>query len=430
MRFTLPQNLEAEAAVLGAILQEESVLGEVSSLLAPEDFAAAKHRAIFQAMLDLDGSMEGISIITVRERLNRMGEGKKITNQDLASLADPMRFLPSAAVHHARIVREYADRRRLVQLGQELVQRAGCGQEDAKDLIPWAERAVYRLASTDVRERAAMDPKGFAQYMNTYEAVKGLPTGVDLFDRHTGGLSPGNLIVVAGRPGIGKTALGVQVAVHLASNEKVPVFFCSHEMTKAEIGWRALTLLSPGRTHFDVRERNWGADAVEKLAGSGLHITDEGEPTIEYVKGLIRARVRECGIQVVVVDHIGKIRGTRRENRYHEVGDVARGLKAVAKEVQVPVLALCQLNREVERRTSRKHHLADLRNSGAIEEEADVVAFLWTSEERMTKANVPVTLSLAKNRHGGLEDQELIFRRPYIRLEPARDRASSEDEDR
>ncbi len=128
---------------------------------------------------------------------------------------------------------------------------------------------------------------------------------------------------------------------------------------------------------------------------------------------------RERGIRVALVDHIGKIRGVRRENRYHEVGDAARGLKTVAKDLQIPVFALCQLNREVEKRTSPKPRLADLRDSWAIEEEADVVAFLWTSEESMTKTNVPMILSLAKNRHGGIADQQFIFRRPYLRLDPA-----------
>ena len=419
MGFTLPQNPQAEAEVLGAILCDESVMSEVSPILTPDDFTVLRHRAIYQAMLELYGGMGGISPVTLREVLNRTHEGKRVTDQDLIALVDVTRFLPSAALHHAKIVRDYADRRRLVRLGQDLIQRAGSGEEETKDLISWAQRQVDQFTPVNGREQAVMDPRSFARFIETYEAAKGLPTGLDLFDQHTGGLAPGNLIVVAGRPGMGKTALGVQVAVHLACKEKISILFLSLEMTRVEIGWRALTHLSPGRTHAEVRERHWEPGSIEKLSESGFYITDEGELTIEHLKSLVRAHARERCIRAVVVDHVGKVRGIRRENRYQEVGDVARGLKAVAKELQVPVFALCQLNREVEKRTSPKPRLADLRDSGAIEEEADVVAFLWTSEERMTKPNIPMMLSLDKNRHGRLENQKLIFRRPYLRLDPS-----------
>ena len=417
MSFTLPQNPEAEAGVLGAIFADETVMGEVSLMLAPEHFGFLKHQAIFEAMLKLYDTMEGISMVTVREVLNRTPEGKRVTNEDLAALADVTQFLPLMAVSHARIVREYADRRHLIRVGQDLIRRAGSGEEATKDLLTWAEREVYQLASVGGREQAVMDPKSFAGLIENYETAKGLPTGLDLFDQHTGGLAPGNLVVVAGRPGMGKTALAVQIAVHLACKKGVPILFCSHEQTAVEIGWRALTHLSPGQTHEDVRKRRWGQNAMEELSKSGFHITDISEPQIEQLKGLIRSYVRKWGVQVVFVDRIGKVRGVRRESRYLEVGDVARGLKAVAKEMDIPVFALCQLNRDVEKRASHKPRLADLRDSGAIEEEADAVAFLWTHEDRMTKLSIPMTLSLAKNRHGGLEDQGLLFRRPYLRLE-------------
>ncbi len=418
MKVTLPQSPEAEAGVLGAIFADETVIGEVSLMLAPEQFSLAKHELVFEAMLKLYDTMEGISVATVREMLNRTPRGKRVTDLDLYALADVTQFLPSMAVSHARIVRDLANRRRLVYLGQDLIGRAGEREEPTEDLIGWAEREIYQLAAGG-REQTVMDARTFARVVETYEAAQGPSTGLDVFDQHTGGLPPGNLLVVAGRPGIGKTALGVQIAVHLACKEQVPILFLSLEMTTVEIGWRALTHLSPGRTHTEVRARHWGPDALEKLAASGFHITDEARPTLEHLMGLIRVHVRKRGIQAVFVDHIGKIRGTRREGRYLEVADIVAGLKAVAKELNIPVFALCQLNREVEKRASPRPRLADLRDSGAIEEEADVVAFLWTAEDRMRKATVSVTLSLAKHRSGEEAEQELLFRRPYLRLEAA-----------
>ncbi len=184
MQVTLPQSPEAEAGVLGAIFADETVIGEVSLMLAPEQFSLAKHALIFEVMLKLYDTMEGISVATLREMLNRTPRGKQVTDLDLYALADVTQFLPSMAGSHARIVRDLANRRRLVYLGQDLIAEAGKGEKPTEDLIARAEREIDQLTAGG-REQTVMDARTFARAVETYEVAQGLSTGLDVFDEHT-----------------------------------------------------------------------------------------------------------------------------------------------------------------------------------------------------------------------------------------------------
>jgi replicative DNA helicase len=410
-----PHTPDLEALVLAALLQDPRAAAGLTATLEPGDFYHDRARWIFEAAGRCVKRGLAADVATVTEELHRLGRLADVGADYLLRLVDGPPW-PNWA-HHARILQDKGERRRIIAAAERIAAEGYAEQDTAEEYRATAEALIFQ--ATQARQEAAiLDGKALAATLDREEPAGGLETGLGLLDHPEPVLAPGRLVVLAGRPGIGKTALACAIlARHTLARPPVPSLFFSAEQTAREIAERLLALHS-GRTLYEIRQDPIAVEDVARLATSGLLLSEKGAPSLAYLLGQIRAARATAGIRLVVVDHIGKVTGGRKESRTLEVGDVARGLKAIAKDLKLPVLALCQLNRNVEGRNVKRPQLADLRESGEIEQEADAVTFLWTQEENPQRlAEVPMYVTLEKNRHGSPGEVKATFDRPRLRLE-------------
>lgn len=410
---TLPSSTDVEVAVLGAMLQDHGAAATAAAILTPEDFFQETHRLIFKAAVRRLNRGIRPDVHTVGEELHQQGKLLEVGGTTLAQIVEAV---PTAAnvAYHARIVKEKAERRRIIRAAQEILD---AGYRDAEPLDEYRAKAEAALFQATQNGHASdlLTPPRLAATLDRQEQPLALTVGLSVWDTPTPILAEGRLVIMAGRPNIGKTALACGILAHHAlATPPVPCLFLSCEQTGREIAERILAVQT-GRTLYETQTDPHPWD-VEKLAASGLYLTEAGAPSLATILGQIRAARASYGIRLVVLDHIGKVGGGRKETRTLEVGDVARGLKAIAKDLRIPVLALCQLNRAVEGRNVKRPQLSDLRESGEIGQEADAVVFLWTPEETMNAAHLPVRLTLAKNRHGPTGEMRATFDRPRLRF--------------
>ena len=415
--FILPSDLAAEQAILGAALLDS----ESAALLAqsaPTIFTLEKYRYVATAIHALVLRGDPVDAVTVQSEL--AGHDQLDAAGGIVTLAGLLEAGATAthAETYLTTVRHLATRRELIRLGIDVSSHAAKPSNDHGDPTDLIASTITRLLALDLAadHETLMTPEQFMADHVLALPDDGFRTGFGWFDDVADGLRPGNLIVIAGRPGIGKTAMALQILYALSIQDKRPTLFISLEMSAREIGDR-LVGLHVGQSSRAVRQRSIApatlVHAYEQLERSGFHIWDAAAPTVGAVAAMIQRGVAQYHIQAVVVDHIGKVRGTRRESRALEVGEVAQALKATAKRFSVPVVALCQLNRQVEHRNSPRPQLADLRDSGNIEEEADAVLFLYTREERPENKDphkpLEIELYLAKNRHGETGERGYLF---------------------
>ncbi|MFI5342028.1 MAG: replicative DNA helicase [Candidatus Methylomirabilales bacterium] len=409
----LPQSPDLEGIILQAVLQDEQAAASLTATLSPGVFVGDRERWTFEAAVRCINRGIPCDVHTVAEELNRRGKLLEVGSEYLDRLVDGPP-LPNWS-HHARLLQEKAERRRII-LAAERIAAAGYADEDPIDEYRGKAEAMLFTAMQTSRTDEILTPKQLSATLDEDAAPLGLTTGLSLLDSPFPILAEGRLVVLAGRPRIGKTALACAIlARHALATPAVPAFFASCEQNGREIAERILALHT-GRTLYEIRNASLKLAEVERLATSGLYLSEAGAPSLGTLLGQIRAARATYGIRLVVVDHIGKVTGGRKETRTLEVGDVARGLKAIAKDLRIPVLALCQLNRLVEGRNVKRPLLSDLRESGEIEQEADAVLFLWTAEENLNKLELPVALTLAKHRHGATGDLKGTFDRPRLRF--------------
>jgi replicative DNA helicase len=419
---SLPQSPDLEAAILCALLQDEVAAAGLTATLSPDVFYQSGHRWIFEAAVRCVNRGIACDVHTVGEELNRQGKLLDVGTAYLASLAD-VPPLPSWP-YHARLLQEKAERRRIIQAAERIAAAGYADKEPLEDYRAKAEGILFTAMQASKADEILTPPQ-LAATLDENMAPLGLTTGLSLLDSPFPILAEGRLVVLAGRPGIGKTALACAIlARHALARPPLPCLFFSCEQTGREIALRILALHT-GRTLYQTQTGTRPLPEVERLATSGLCLCEKGAPSLATVLGYIRAVRATHGVRLVVVDHIGKITGGRKETRTLEVGDVARGLKAIAKDLRIPVLALCQLNRLVENRNVKRPQLSDLRESGEIEQEADAVLFLWTPEENIRKPELPMVLTLAKHRDGATGEIHGTFDRPRLRFKPE----STEDMD-
>lgn len=407
-----PNDPALEMAVLGAMLQDDGAAATAAANLQERDFYREAHQLVFRAALRSLNRGIRPDMQTVGEELNRQG---KLFDVGSVTLAQLVEAVPTAAnvAGHIRLVREKAERRRIIRAATEIVE---AGYEDQEPLDEYRAKAEAVLFGAMQAGKGGdiLTPGQLAATLDEEDPPLCLQAGFDIFDTPRAIVAEGRLIVIAGRPGIGKTALACGILSRVAlANPPLPCFFLSLEQTAREIAERILSIHT-GRSLYAVQTETLPVCAVERLATSGLFLSDAGAPSLGTVLGQIRAARASHGIRLVVLDHIGKVSSGRKESRTLEVGDVARGLKAIAKDLKIPVLGLCQLNRAVENRSVPRPQLSDLRESGEIEQEADAVVFLWTAEEGRRRAQLPVTFTLAKNRHGPTGEVTLTFDRPHL----------------
>ncbi len=389
-----PQNVEAEQAVLGTILLQDKSLLKVIEIIGPDDFYRDAHKTIFRAMLTLFEKHEPHDLITVTGLLNDQNKLEQVGGAAyLASLTDIIPF-SGTLVHHARIIRKKSILRRLIQTTSEVAARCYDAQDDIDTLVDEAEKTIFEIAQakkgTGFEPMSDIVPRAFDRITKLFdrqEHITGVATGYEELDRMTAGLQPSDLIILAGRPSMGKTALAMNMVQHAALIEKIPVAVFSLEMSMEQLALRMLCSIGridsqrirTGRLH----DSDWPklTRATGMLSDAPIFIDDTAGTTVLEMRAKARRLKSEHDLGMIVVDYLQLMQGKAgTENRAQEISDISRSLKAMAKELDVPVVALSQLNRSLESRTDKRPQLSDLRESGAIEQDADVIMFIYRDE--------------------------------------------------
>jgi replicative DNA helicase len=430
-----PQNLEAEQCVLGSILLQQGLLVKAVEFLTPEDFYRDGHKAIYAAMLGLFDKGEPQDIITVTNHLK--DSGKLELTGGPAYLATLTNIVPVASniAFYAKIVRSKSILRRLISTTTEIAGRCYEEQDDIDALLDETEQTIFEISrsksdqafqpmKTIINETFKMVEKLFERK----EQITGVSTGYPEFDRKTAGLQPSDLIIIAGRPSMGKTALAMNIAQNAAIESKVPVGVFSLEMSCEQLGMRMLCSVSRVdaqrlRTGA-LQEQDWPklTRAAGILHEAPLFIDDTPALSVLEMRAKARRLKTEHDIGLIVVDYLQLMRGrSSTERREQEISEISRSLKAMAKELHIPVIALSQLNRSLESRTDKRPQLSDLRESGAIEQDADLICFIYRDEVYNKSEDNPrrgtAEIIIGKQRNGPTGTIDLAFLSHYTTFE-------------
>jgi replicative DNA helicase len=432
-----PQSLEAEQAVLGAVLRENDALSKALETLEVNNFYRQSHRVIFSAMCELFEQGEPIDLLTLQERL-RLKEDLE-TAGGVTYLAKLIDMTPTAGHvrHHAKIVREKAILRGLIHAATEIVSQSYEDTIEVEELLDRAEKSIFSISEqkitpsfTDIYSVIKESLKDIESLFERKQYVTGVPTGFTEFDEKTAGLQRGDLIIIAGRPSTGKTALALNIAQHAAGVKGIGVAVFSLEMSRSQIGIRLLCSearisSTKLRTGF-LSKNDWPllTRAAGTLAEAPIFIDDSAVMTDLEIRAKSRRLLAEKDIGLIIVDYLQLVKGrSRPESRQQEVSDITRSLKALAKELNVPVVALSQLSRAVEQRHGKRPQLSDLRESGAIEQDADVVTFIHRRDvpagepEEFPADEGIAELIIGKQRNGPTGTVKLAFLKEYARFE-------------
>jgi replicative DNA helicase len=437
LRRVPPQNLEAEQSVLGAILLENEGINQALEILTAEDFYRESHREIFRAMVELTDHNQPVDAITLVDALRTKSALEAVGGA--AYVAELAAVVPTATniAHYSRIVREKAVLRSLASVATEIASGAYDQPPNVDDFLDIAEHRVFEISERRIRPAFHTMPeltreslKLIERLYERKELVTGVPTGFLDLDRITAGLQPSDLIVIAGRPSMGKTALALNIVAHAAleAEPRVGVAFFSLEMSKEQLVLRLLCSearvdSAKARAGY-LSERDFPklAQAAARLSEANIYIDDSSDITPIQLKAKCRRLKRERGsnLGLVVIDYMQLMRSSRPgESREKEIAEISRSMKALAKELKVPVVALSQLNRQVETRPDRRPLLADLRESGAIEQDADVIAFIYRDDmyHRDSKEPGVAEVIVAKQRNGPTDTAKLTYLTQYTRFE-------------
>ena len=436
-----PQDLEAEKSVLGALLLDPNESQEVLSSMKPDDFYRPAHAKVFEAVVSLFEKNEPVDEVTVAAELQKQGDLEACGGRSfLAELSDRVPTAANAA-HYAKIVKNRALTRKLIHVATTI---AGSGYQETADveqLLDHAESQIFEITSdrdeggfTPLKEIVQVAFGKIEELYERKEAITGVATGFDKLDKMTAGFQPGDLIIVAGRPSMGKTALALNMAQYAALKNKVPTALFSLEMSKEQLVMRMLC--TEGRIRGDrlrggfLKDSDWPklARACGGLAEAPMYIDDTGALNILEMRTKCRRLQQQHGLGLIVVDYLQLMhgRGSGGEGREREISEISRGLKALAKELRLPVVALSQLNRSLEQRQDKRPMLSDLRESGAIEQDADVICFVYRdeyyNEDSPDKGLAEVIIG--KQRNGAVGTVKLKFFNEYVKFENLAEAAS------
>ena len=419
-----PQNLDAEQSVLGAILIDNNALTRTLEIIDPDDFYKLSHRKIFFSMIELFDKNEPIDLITLTDQLKKDNELEAVGG--IAYLSLMVNMIPTAAnvKYHSHIVREKALLRGLLRSANEIASKVYEDNFDAEDLVDFAERSIFKISDKRIKasfvSMKEVIKDSFEMIEHLYdkkETVTGVPSGFRDLDDLTTGFQKGDLIIVGGRPSMGKTAFALNVAQHVGLQLKEPVAIFSLEMAREQLAIRmlcaeAMVNSNSIRKGF-IKKEDWHklTSAASNLTGAPIFIDDSSGITVLELRAKARRLKIEHGLSLIIVDYLQLMRGKGSfERREQEISDISRSLKALAKELSVPVIAVSQLNRSVEARRPPKPILADLRESGAIEQDADVILFLYRDEVYNKEAKRGHSeIIIAKQRNGPTGTVDLAF---------------------
>lgn len=430
-----PHNLEAEKAVIGACLLERDSLLFVTETLQPDDFYDMRHRKAFDLIFDMAHKDKPVDSLTFMEEAQKTGVFQELGGQPfLAELVDSVTSTANVE-YHSHIVREKSVHRKLVQVGGDIIRLGYAEDKDLSEVLDEAERAVFEISQRGGEKifkhiGEVMGPT-FSQIEEMFhkgEPVTGIETGFVDFDKLTGGLQPGTLNIVAARPSMGKTALALNIAQYAAMKKHSPVLMFSLEMGAEQLVQRMLGAESRINIH-DLRtgtfhENSWTelARAAGELAEAPIYIDDSSVlNTMELRARCRRFKAQHKEVGLVVVDYLQLMSMPKRiESKQQEVAEISRALKAVARELEVPVMALSQLSRAVESRNDKRPMLSDLRDSGAIEQDADLVMLLYRpgyyNSDDPEQTDNAAEVILAKHRNGPTGTVHMVFLREYARF--------------
>ncbi len=423
---TPPQNIEAEESVLGAILLDQDAIVSVAEILESKHFYREAHQYIYEAMLKLFTDREPIDVVTLTNELKKMGKLKAVGGASY--IADLSGKVPTAAHagQYAKIIKDLATKRSLIGLSTEIAHMAFDPSRDTANILDAAEQTIFGLSQKHIDRSFVSIKTALAESFDRLDelhknssGLRGLSTGFADLDNTLAGMQKSNLIILAARPGVGKTAFSLSVVRHVAVESQKKVGFFALEMSKEEMVDRLLVnqaeidawKLKTGRLEEEDFEKL--SEAMGVLAEAPLFFDDTPGQSILEVRTKARRLMAEHGLDLIVVDYLQLMRGYTTDNRVQEVSEISQGLKNLARELKIPVLALSQLNRSVENRTSKQPQLSDLRESGSIEQDSDVVMFLYREED---EAPEHVKLNIAKHRNGPLRMIDLFFKGDRIKF--------------
>ncbi|QST00051.1 replicative DNA helicase [Pontibacillus sp. ALD_SL1] len=427
---TPPHNIEAEQAVLGAIFLEPQSIATATELLQPEDFYRASHQRIYEAMSHLSEKGEPIDLVTVTTSLSNAKMLDEIGG--VSYLSDLANSVPTAAniEYYARIVEEKAILRRLIKTATTIVTNGYSNEEDIEGVLNDAEKSILEVAQQkdsgkfkNIKDVLIDVYDNIEQLHNTSAEVTGLPTGFRDLDGMTAGFQRNDLIIIAARPSVGKTAFALNIAQNVAAHTDENVAIFSLEMGADQLVMRMLcaegnidaTRLRTGKLETE----DWGklTMAMGSLSNAGIFIDDTPGIRVNEIRSKCRRLAQEHGLGMILIDYLQLIQGSgnSKENRQQEVSEISRALKGLARELNVPLIALSQLSRGVEGRQDKRPMMSDIRESGSIEQDADIVGFLYRDDyydQESEKENI-IEIILAKQRNGPVGTVELMFVKEY-----------------
>ena len=409
-----PQNIEAEQSVLGSMLMDKDAVINVSGWLRPEHFYDERHGLIYENILELFGDGLPIDMITLSDKLSKKKILRKVGGR--AYLADLVGIVPTSshAEEYGEIVKESATRRGLLSASKDINKLAFDEVIPIAEVVDKSEKAVFDVAQSGTKSNFVhvkdllKDAYERAERADNNEAALGISTGFKDLDSMLGGFQKSDLVILAARPSVGKTSLALDMMRHAALSEKKTVAFFSLEMSQTQIMDRLMGMQS-GIPFWEMRTGKLSdekfmklADTMGELADANIFIDDQAGQHINTVRTKARRLALERGVDIIFIDYLQLMHGNNRESRTLEVGEISQGLKNIAKELDVPVIALSQLSRAIEQRQGRRPQLSDLRESGSIEQDADVVMFIdreetWNPE---TENKGTGELTVAKHRNG------------------------------
>ncbi|AVX21861.1 primary replicative DNA helicase [Carboxydocella sporoproducens DSM 16521] len=427
-----PHNLDAEQSVLGSMLLDQEAVFKAMEIIRAEDFYRDAHRLIFEAICDLADRSEPVDIITVAEELRQRGQLDKVGGA--AYIATLSGIVPTAAnvEYYARIIREKSLLRALISAATRIAQLGYEGEAEAEEILMQAEKMIYDLSQRKASRTFAtmheilMETFDRIEYLYQNKGdVTGVPTGFIDLDRLTSGLQPSDLIIVAARPAMGKTSFCLNIAQHAAIKAGIPVAIFSLEMSREQLVQRMLCSEAMVDQHRlrtgQLTEQDWPrlVRAVGPMAQAPIFIDDTVGISVLEMRAKCRRLKAEHGLGLVIIDYLQLMQGSRRsESRQQEISEISRALKGLARELNVPVIALSQLSRAVEQTHDKRPNLSHLRESGAIEQDADIVSFIYREEyyNPDTEKKGIAEIIIAKHRNGPVGSVELGFLNEFTKF--------------
>lgn len=428
-----PQNIEAEQAVLGAMLIKKEAIAEVQEILQPDDFYREAHRIVYEAMVQLQNNDEAVDLVTLTEQLRKSEQLDKIGG--LAFITQLANAVPTAAnvVYHAKIVKEKAELRSLINAATAIASAAYEDNTDVENIMDDAEKKILAVAN---RQNGGAFESMKSIVMRTFERINvlyeskggltGISSGFKDLDKLTAGLQKSDLILVAARPSMGKTAFTLNIASYVGTHGGKVAFF-SLEMSKEQLMQRMLCAeggidankLRTGQ--LDTQEWNKLVHVADTLSRAPIYIDDTAGITVMELRSKARRLKAEHGLDLIIIDYLQLMQGRpskNGDNRQQEISEISRSLKALARELDLPVIALSQLSRSVESRQIKKPMLSDLRESGSLEQDADIVMFLYREDyyDKDTENKNITDIIVAKHRNGPVDTISLFFQKEYTKF--------------